>query len=46
MAAQVTPEESLTLDEEQMLDEEFRELVAAMENYLKPVMAAVDVTIR
>ncbi|XP_076434592.1 cilia- and flagella-associated protein 46-like isoform X2 [Babylonia areolata] len=33
-------------DEEQMLEEEFRELVAAMETYLKPVMAAVDTALR
>ncbi|KAK7109057.1 hypothetical protein V1264_013170 [Littorina saxatilis] len=35
-----------TLDEEQKLEEEFRELVAAMENYLKPIMTAMDTSIR
>ena len=44
MSVQVLMED--TLEEEQMLEEEFRELVAAMENYLKPIMAAVDTTIR
>nr|KAG5695793.1 hypothetical protein BaRGS_013391 [Batillaria attramentaria] len=35
-----------SVDEAEMLEEEFRELVGAMETYLKPIMSFVDSTLR
>jgi hypothetical protein len=35
-----------TDEEEAMLEDEFRELVEAMENYLNPIMAAIDTNAR